>query len=42
MEKNNLEVAAQAGVKSADIPFVLCTHLHVDHVSWNSRLDNSH
>jgi glyoxylase-like metal-dependent hydrolase (beta-lactamase superfamily II) len=23
-----------------DIDFVLCTHLHVDHVGWNTRLDN--
>ena len=23
-----------------DIDFVLCTHLHADHVGWNTRLDN--
>jgi glyoxylase-like metal-dependent hydrolase (beta-lactamase superfamily II) len=23
-----------------DIDFVLCTHLHVDHVGWNTRLEN--
>jgi glyoxylase-like metal-dependent hydrolase (beta-lactamase superfamily II) len=29
-----------AGVTPEDIDFVLCTHLHVDHVGWNTRLDN--
>jgi glyoxylase-like metal-dependent hydrolase (beta-lactamase superfamily II) len=24
----------------ADIDYVLCTHLHADHVGWNTRLDN--
>ncbi|MDE2063850.1 MAG: MBL fold metallo-hydrolase [Bradyrhizobium sp.] len=23
-----------------DIDFVMCTHLHVDHVGWNTRLEN--
>jgi glyoxylase-like metal-dependent hydrolase (beta-lactamase superfamily II) len=23
-----------------DIDYVMCTHLHVDHVGWNTRLDN--
>jgi glyoxylase-like metal-dependent hydrolase (beta-lactamase superfamily II) len=23
-----------------DIDFVMCTHLHVDHVGWNTRLQN--
>jgi len=31
---------AAAGVTVADIDFVMCTHLHVDHVGWNTRLDN--
>jgi glyoxylase-like metal-dependent hydrolase (beta-lactamase superfamily II) len=31
---------AAAGVSVNDIDFVLCTHLHVDHVGWNTRLDN--
>ncbi len=30
----------QAGVTPADIDVVLCTHLHVDHVGWNTRLEN--
>lgn len=28
-----------AGVTVDDIDFVMCTHLHVDHVGWNTRLD---
>ena len=26
------------GVAPADVDYVLCTHLHVDHVGWNTRL----
>jgi glyoxylase-like metal-dependent hydrolase (beta-lactamase superfamily II) len=29
-----------AGVAPADIDVVFCTHLHVDHVGWNTRLEN--
>ena len=29
-----------AGITPADVDFVLCTHLHVDHVGWNTRLEN--
>ena len=29
-----------AGFAVEDIDFVMCTHLHVDHVGWNTRLDN--
>ena len=29
-----------AGVDPAKVDFVLCTHLHIDHVGWNTRLDN--
>ncbi|HQT76951.1 MAG: MBL fold metallo-hydrolase [Rhodospirillales bacterium 20-64-7] len=28
------------GLTVEDIDFVLCTHLHVDHVGWNTRLEN--
>jgi glyoxylase-like metal-dependent hydrolase (beta-lactamase superfamily II) len=31
---------AAAGVGLADIDYVMCTHLHVDHVGWNTRLEN--
>jgi glyoxylase-like metal-dependent hydrolase (beta-lactamase superfamily II) len=30
----------EAGVAPEDIDIVLCSHLHVDHVGWNTRLDN--
>jgi glyoxylase-like metal-dependent hydrolase (beta-lactamase superfamily II) len=29
-----------AGVTVDDIDFVMCTHLHGDHVGWNTRLEN--
>jgi glyoxylase-like metal-dependent hydrolase (beta-lactamase superfamily II) len=29
-----------AGLSVGDIDFVMCTHLHVDHVGWNTRLEN--
>ena len=28
------------GVAPEDIDYVLCTHMHVDHVGWNTRLEN--
>ncbi len=33
-----LEDLADAGHPVESIDFVLCTHLHVDHVGWNTRL----
>ena len=35
-----LERMAAIGLRPEDIHYVLCTHLHVDHVGWNTRLDN--
>ena len=35
-----LENLAAAGVAPKDVDVVLCTHLHVDHCGWNTRLDN--
>jgi glyoxylase-like metal-dependent hydrolase (beta-lactamase superfamily II) len=35
-----LERLREAGVEPEQIDFVMCTHLHVDHVGWNTRLDN--
>jgi len=35
-----LERLGQAGLAPADIDFVCCTHLHGDHVGWNTRLEN--
>jgi glyoxylase-like metal-dependent hydrolase (beta-lactamase superfamily II) len=31
---------AATGLGVGDIDFVMCTHLHIDHVGWNTRLDN--
>lgn len=28
------------GLSFADIDYVLCTHLHIDHTGWNTRLEN--
>jgi glyoxylase-like metal-dependent hydrolase (beta-lactamase superfamily II) len=35
-----LRALSAAGLGVGDIDFVMCTHLHVDHVGWNTRLDN--
>ena len=31
---------AAAGFDVGEVDYVLCTHLHVDHVGWNTRLEN--
>jgi glyoxylase-like metal-dependent hydrolase (beta-lactamase superfamily II) len=31
---------AAAGARPEQIDMVMCTHLHVDHVGWNTRLEN--
>jgi glyoxylase-like metal-dependent hydrolase (beta-lactamase superfamily II) len=31
---------AAVGLSVEDIDYVMCTHLHVDHVGWNTRLEN--
>jgi glyoxylase-like metal-dependent hydrolase (beta-lactamase superfamily II) len=31
---------AAAGVRPEDVDYVICTHMHYDHVGWNTRLDN--
>ena len=33
-----LENLARAGLRPEDIHVVMCTHLHFDHVGWNTRL----
>jgi glyoxylase-like metal-dependent hydrolase (beta-lactamase superfamily II) len=35
-----LDTLRAAGAEPEDIDVVLCTHLHVDHVGWNTRLEN--
>ena len=29
-----------AGASPEDVDYVLCTHLHTDHIGWNTRLEN--
>ena len=31
---------AAVGLTPDDIDYVMCTHLHVDHVGWNTKLEN--
>ncbi len=42
MKKDNvfMQGLSDVGLTVNDIDFVLCTHLHVDHVGWNTRLEN--
>ena len=40
METRYLARMAEAGIRPEQIDMVMCTHLHVDHVGWNTRLDN--
>jgi glyoxylase-like metal-dependent hydrolase (beta-lactamase superfamily II) len=35
-----LERMAEFGIRPEEIDYVLHTHLHVDHVGWNTRLEN--
>lgn len=40
LDRPYMQNLAAAGLKPEDIDYVLCTHLHVDHVGWNTRLEN--
>lgn len=33
-----LNELAAAGVQPEDVDYVMCTHLHMDHVGWNTRM----
>ena len=35
-----LDVLAASGCRPDDVDFVMCTHLHWDHIGWNTRLEN--
>jgi glyoxylase-like metal-dependent hydrolase (beta-lactamase superfamily II) len=35
-----MSALASAGIAVGDIDYVMCTHLHPDHVGWNTRLEN--
>ena len=40
LDTNYLTNLKNAGVTPEEINIVLCTHLHCDHVGWNTRLEN--
>jgi glyoxylase-like metal-dependent hydrolase (beta-lactamase superfamily II) len=40
MRTTFLDDLRAAGVAAESVDVVVCTHLHVDHVGWNTRLDN--
>src|ERR1700730_18612279 len=40
MKSSFIDDLSRVGVKPEDIDFVMCTHLHTDHVGWNTRLAN--
>ncbi|MEM7425757.1 MAG: MBL fold metallo-hydrolase [Pseudomonadota bacterium] len=41
LTNSKYEVAFEAtGLRYEDIDFVMCTHLHTDHVGWNTKLEN--
>jgi len=40
METPYLARLKAAGVDPGQVDMVMCTHLHVDHVGWNTRLEN--
>lgn len=37
-----LDNLAKAGVRPEEVDYVMCTHLHADHVGWNTRLVDGH
>jgi glyoxylase-like metal-dependent hydrolase (beta-lactamase superfamily II) len=38
LNTNFLATLAEAGVKPEEVDYILCTHLHWDHVGWNTQL----
>ena len=40
LKTDYLDQLGSLGLKPGDIDTVLCTHLHADHVGWNTRLEN--
>src|SRR5579872_5665455 len=39
-DDNWMRALKAAGLGPEDIDFVMCTHLHGDHVGWNTKLEN--
>ncbi|TDJ19938.1 MAG: MBL fold metallo-hydrolase [Gammaproteobacteria bacterium] len=35
-----MRALAALGIAAKDIDFVMCTHLHTDHIGWNTRLED--
>jgi len=35
-----MNALAKANLRVEDIDYVMCTHLHTDHVGWNTKLEN--
>lgn len=42
LQTDYLDNLAAAGVRPEDVDYVINTHVHVDHVGWNTRLDDGH
>ena len=40
MKSPYMENLAAMGLRPEDIDMVMCTHLHTDHVGWNTKLEN--
>lgn len=40
LKTSYLENLGRTGLRPEDIHLVMCTHLHFDHVGWNTRLQN--
>jgi glyoxylase-like metal-dependent hydrolase (beta-lactamase superfamily II) len=40
LETPYLERMTAAGLAPEEVDFVLCTHLHIDHVGWNTQLES--
>jgi glyoxylase-like metal-dependent hydrolase (beta-lactamase superfamily II) len=40
MKTSYIDDLARLGVRVEDVDYVMCTHLHWDHVGWNTRLAN--
>src|SRR3546814_13993282 len=38
LRSSYLERLQSAGIRPEDVTHVLCTHLHLDHVGWHTRL----
>ena len=40
--KEWLKALSKQGLNPEDVDIVMCTHLHADHVGWNTRLENGY